>query len=362
MKTGNADAQPLNLRPGDIVEVRSAQEILTTLDERGGIDGMPFMPEMLDYCGKRFRVWKRADKTCDTITLTGSRRLYDTVHLETSRCSGEAHNGCQARCLLFWKEAWLRRVDETMTPSRDLLRDQGSAEFPSPVRCDRPRLFQLTRRLEAEKSSGEIRYRCQATDLLQASEPLPWWDIRQYVRDTCSGNVGIVDVAKSLLFRGFYKTVHIRGYRAQIWLYNRLQSWRGGAQFPFRRGSLDKTPRSTLELQPGELVQIKSYDEILETLDKRNRNSGLYFDAEMVPYCGSVSRVLARVTRIIDERSGRMITFTSDCIILEGVACKAKYSDRRLFCPRSIYPFWREIWLKRVDEQDPTRRAESKTD
>src|SRR4051794_17968284 len=27
------------------------------------------------------------------------------------RCDGSAHGGCQAGCRLYWKEAWLRRVD-----------------------------------------------------------------------------------------------------------------------------------------------------------------------------------------------------------------------------------------------------------
>ena len=35
------------LRPGDIVELRPAAEILATLDESGALDNMPFMPEML---------------------------------------------------------------------------------------------------------------------------------------------------------------------------------------------------------------------------------------------------------------------------------------------------------------------------
>ena len=34
------------LRPGDIVEVRPAAEILATLDADGTLDDMPFMPEM----------------------------------------------------------------------------------------------------------------------------------------------------------------------------------------------------------------------------------------------------------------------------------------------------------------------------
>jgi hypothetical protein len=37
----------LDLKVGDVVEVRSAAEILATLDENGALDSMPFMPEML---------------------------------------------------------------------------------------------------------------------------------------------------------------------------------------------------------------------------------------------------------------------------------------------------------------------------
>jgi hypothetical protein len=103
-----------------------------------------------------------------------------------------------------------------------------------------------------------------------------------------------------------------------------------------------------LNLQPGELVQIKTHDEILETLDKRNKNRGLFFDVEMAPFCNGEFRVLQRVDRIISEKTGKMTTLPGGCVMLEGVICKAMYSDRRIACPRSIYSYWREIWLKRV--------------
>ena len=35
------------LQRGDQVEVRPAAEILATLDDRGTLDSMPFMPEMV---------------------------------------------------------------------------------------------------------------------------------------------------------------------------------------------------------------------------------------------------------------------------------------------------------------------------
>src|ERR1700675_2625516 len=103
----------LGLRAGDWVEVRNADEIVATLDERGRLDALPFMPEMLQYCGRRFRVFKSAHKTCDTIEQYKGRRMTSAVHLEGLRCDGAAHGGCQAGCLLFWKEAWLERVHNT---------------------------------------------------------------------------------------------------------------------------------------------------------------------------------------------------------------------------------------------------------
>jgi hypothetical protein len=69
----------------------------------------------------------------------------------------------------------------------------------------------------------------------------------------------------------------------------------------------------------------------------------------MVPYCGQVHRVLRRVTRIIDEKTGLMQEMKTPCVILDAVVCQSRYSSCRLFCPRGIYSYWREIWLERVE-------------
>ena len=58
---------------GDWVEVRSREEILATLDENGRLEELPFMPQMFQYCGRRFRVIARAHKTCDVIAGEGRR-------------------------------------------------------------------------------------------------------------------------------------------------------------------------------------------------------------------------------------------------------------------------------------------------
>src|SRR5437588_12045949 len=95
------------LRVGDWVEVRSKPEILSTLDARGQLDRLPFMPQMFRFCGQRFRVVKSAHKLCDTVNASGGRAMDNAVHLEGLRCDGQTYGGCEMDCLIYWKEAWL---------------------------------------------------------------------------------------------------------------------------------------------------------------------------------------------------------------------------------------------------------------
>src|SRR5215469_7953904 len=118
------DLTSSRLRVGDWVEVRSKEEILRTLDSNGRLDGMPFMPEMLAFCGQRFPVYKSAHKTCDTVFPVRGRRLEDAVHLDT-RCDGSAHGGCQASCLIFWKKAWLKPVHADGRPAQSTCEPSG---------------------------------------------------------------------------------------------------------------------------------------------------------------------------------------------------------------------------------------------
>ena len=118
-----------------------------------------------------------------------------------------------------------------------------------------------------------------------------------------------------------------------------------------------RPPTEPLDLQPGELVQVRSPAEIKATLDDQGFNRGLSFDREMLPYCGRTLRVKARVNRLIDEKTGRMLRIPKDCIILEGSVCSGECSTGRWFCPREIYPYWREAWLRRVEDPAPSAGA-----
>ncbi len=342
----------LGLRRGDEVEVRSRQEILATLDPEARLDGLVFMPEMLRYCGQRLRVESVAHKTCDTISGSGGRRMVAAVHLEGIRCDGASHGGCQARCLVFWKEAWLKRV-EAGGPARRSGGGRPKANGVPPASGCSEEAVSAATAAPAASPGGEPHYACQATELLRATSYLPWWDVRQYLRDVRSGNLTLAELAAGLYYRLTANAMRLgRGYRALLWLYARVQSRLGGPPFHRIEGRCaGSTSRDRLDLQPGETVRIKPLGEILDTLDRRRRNRGLLFDQEMAPYCGEKRRVLARVERIIDEKSGRMIRLPNDCIVLEGVVCRSRYSDRRIGCPRRIYSYWRECWLRRAEPE-----------
>jgi hypothetical protein len=328
---------PLRLRVGELVEVKSQAEILATLDRSSALNGLVFMPEMLAFCGQRFTVVKRADKTCDTVKDSGLRRMEDTVHLEGTRCDGSAHAGCQASCQIFWKETWLRRVSSPAQAGDQRPGEQG--------RCTEENVRAATQRA-SEGDPADVIYRCQNTDVREASASLPGWHLMQYVRDVRSGNAGVGEILRSILWTiGRYGRTSIPGYRIQIWLYKLIQRLTGAPPLQNLPGTLKKTPNETLGLVPGELVQVKSVAEIRATLNPMQRNRGLYFDQEMTPFCGHTYKVRSRVARIVNEKTGQLISIPGDCVILEGATCTGCYHR---CCPRAIYPYWREIWLRRV--------------
>lgn len=316
------------VRKGDLVEVRGAAEILATLDENGELEALPFMPEMAKLLGRRFVVSERAEKICDTINYTGSRRLQDAVMFENAlRCDGSGHDGCQLSCRYFFKERWIRpvRADEPASPPSSAADLQALSERIGKVR--RPVTID---------GKEEVRYRCQATEIVRATTHLGTFDPRPYVRELTCGNVSL----------GRFLSVTARA------------AWREPGrklkvvdEVPIK-GPGVKFVEEPLNLQPGDWVQIRSREEIAATLDHRGKARGLWFDFEMLPHLGGTYRVRARVARFIEElppNTGKMIEFKKPMVTLEGVYCSGDHSMRRWFCPRHYYPFWRDAWLRKVE-------------
>jgi hypothetical protein len=316
------------LRRGDVVEVKSAAEILATLDGNASINAMPFMPEMMQYLGRRFTVSRRVDKICDTIAWTGSRRMHDTVYLEDLRCDGSHHAGCQAGCKIYWKEAWLRKVGDETAPA--------STNESESATTDLEKLAVAGTRTvrEFDGVPTEV-WRCQATEALKATEHLRGYDLRPHWRELTNGNFEPLR-----FFRILSYVVYLR-IRKALGLLKPLPL----------HGAGDKQEHGKpLNLQPGELVQVLSPEEIAPTLDETGLNFGLSFDREMMPYCGKTLRVKDRVRTIVDDKTGRLLTIRRDCLILDGAVCSGERTVGCWFCPREIYAFWREAWVRRVDE------------
>jgi hypothetical protein len=343
------------LRIGDWVEVRSKNEILQTLDARGCVENMPFMPEMFQFCGRKFQVSKIAHKTCDYSTsYFHTRRLSGTVHLET-RCDGDAHDGCQAGCLLFWKEVWLKRVDGNSAQAAtqtDLIQNTKNGSENHRAKCTEESLQGLVKIQTAGEEAPT--YFCQMTEVPRATTDLHWWDVRQYIDDYRSGNVPFNRLVTSLLYSAYYNLSQagIGVGPAMRWLYDKVMPLLGFSRFPRTIGRIpvgSPTPVESLNLQPGELVRVKSHEQILDTVTTNNQNRGMSFDAELLPYCNGTYKVRSRVTRLIGEQSRKMLVMKTACIILESVVCQARYSSCRMLCPKAMFPYWREVWLERVE-------------
>ena len=314
---------------GDLVEVKTADEIIQTLDAEGALDHLPFMPEMIGFCGRRFRVARRALTIC--FSGPGSRRGFradDVVTLDDVRCSGAAHDGCQKACMILWREAWLRRVEDTAVQSEVDLRGMDQL------------------RAHLKVSSGPKIYYCQASELSKATRSLSRWErLRSYFSGLRAGNFGAPQMAKNM----------------GTWLYWRIRTMFLGV---YARGSSESTQPEGLNLRAGEWVEVKSMQSIIETLDERGNNRGLYFSPDMRLWCGRRCRVKGRLDKIIVDGTGQMKQLRNT-VCIEGSTCGCPYMGFGMGgCSRCELTYWREIWLRRSDEHSdfPTRPDISRVD
>lgn len=301
------------LKPNDLVRVKSFEQIIQTLDDEGCLDGLPFMPEMIDHCGKIFRVSLKVEKTCvDNPTMYMAEfRNNDVYFLEDLRCSGIYHDGCQRYCRLFWKESWLEVVRDNPVENES---------------CTKLKDEIIKQRLKT-KQSEEI-YFCQSTQLRNATKPLSAKEkIFKLFKDVQIGTYNFYEALKLLIQPLIRKVI------------KKIKD-----QHP--KGELTKTPEEVLNLQPGEVVQVRSFEEILKTLDKRGKNKGLSFEPDMKMFCGKQFTVRNRLEKMILERNGKMVE-VKNSVILEGVTCECFFAFGG--CPRKEFQYWREIWLKRIN-------------
>ncbi len=311
---GDINSDSTSIKAGDTVEVRKPPEIIGTLDADGSLDDLPFMPEMLEYCGKTFRVTGMASRTCVAfmnaeLTLRMAEfRNDDVFFLDGPRCTGFDHDGCDRSCRIFWKAAWLRKVDSRSASSASC--SAGAEE--------------LRKRL---KTRGDERtYFCQSTQLGKATGDISRTQkfiklCEDFRSGACTGADAVMATTRPVAQK----------------IIGKLKRPPAGAR---------NFSHEILNLRPGELVEVRSFIEIEDTLDAQGKNRGLAFVPDMKRYCGMRFRVRRRIERMIHEHSGEMVE-VKGTVLLEENTCT--YDHTFGGCPRNEFNYWREVWLKRVE-------------
>lgn len=313
------------IRPGDFVRVRQLAQIQGTLDAEGTLEGLPFMAEMADFCGQVFKVHRRVEKINDMRHKTGLRRMHRAVTLEAVHCNGLQHGNCQAECHILWKDAWLAR---SAPPAKTPPPHQG---------CEAVATVPL------EVAAGK-KYFCQMTRLWEASQPMSPRDLRQDLRPLLCGNIGLGNYLLAILTR----------------LFNSAQRLRGGSVYPFmpESNSTSRAAAADSELPVAESVRVRRKDAIARTLVNA-RNRGLWFDRDMIRFCGQPGVIHKRVDRVIHEATGTMVVMKTPCVTLRGGVATGEFLR---LCPQHEYIFWREVWLERASQGSMTPARSSATD
>ena len=237
--------------------------------------------------------WRsRPSSSATRSTGGGMNRMEHAVHLEDVRCDGQGHGGCQAACLVYWKEAWLKRVErrggqrERSGPAAATAWLQPAVADPGDPQgrrtADRVRSCSHARRPSccARPRSGS-RHGSSGSMSRTCGPPTP----------------GFFTVLRSVAVGAFNEYQDLSVKLLPRWL--RIHQ---GKRFPFLDGTQRRTPTETLDLQPGELVRIKSKEEIVRDPGHGQPQPG---HEASTPRCSGTAAARrawsGRVERIIDE-------------------------------------------------------------
>ena len=300
---------------GDLVEIKSWDEIRATLDATSNLEKLPFMPEMLPMCGRRAHVFRCMHRLFDYRKTRLMRHMRGAVLLAGTVCDGSQHGHCEAACHTIWKSAWLKRVtvaDATGGPGRNAISTLSTSTVPV-------------------AGGTAARHFCQLTQLHDASQPIGDWSPVNFFRPLVAGNVTLGAFAVGWLTH----------------LFNRVQQLRGGSGFP----AFDRTVKSNKgeaddEVKAGNQVVVKSSGEIRATLNDQMMHRGLWLEPDMLKHCGQRHRVQAEVRRLVDIVSGDMLTMKTPAFVLHDVHFSG---ERQLFNAQYEPLMWRGAWLRRED-------------
>ncbi|MGH7688594.1 MAG: hypothetical protein ACREN3_03240 [Gemmatimonadaceae bacterium] len=114
----------------------------------------------------------------------------------------------------------------------------------------------------------------------------------------------------------------------------------------------DGKPVARLRLRPGEWVEVRRLDQILQTLDANGTLDGVPFMPEMAAYCGQQVRVFRRADKLNDWIHSAGLKRMQNLVLLEGLRCTGAAHGG---CQANCHLRWRESWLRRASpKRTPT--------
>ena len=331
------------LRVGDRVRVKSIEEILSTLDSDGKVEGLPFMPEMVAFAGRTLPVDAVTHRTCGTVkiceTSGTTRHMEGAVHLRGVRCDGSCTRGLSGRLPDLLEAAvagggfpgehrrrpsWRRRRLPTTCRPR----------WPPPPGA-------------TGTTTDDPVYSCQGPAMLRATSVRLATPTRALGRRRPLGQRGRAHTALA----SFAVLAFNRWQGAGANGCQRRCGFAAGGSWPWYVPSGERRRYPPLDLQPGELVEVRSRDRDRGHPRRQRRPSWPSLRCRDAPLLreahGSLPGSTASSTRRPAGCSG---SATASSSRTSGVRAR---SGR--VCRRKIYTYWREAWLRRVGPpQDAT--------
>jgi hypothetical protein len=295
--------------PGKFVRIKNEKEIFDSLDNNSSFEKLPFMPEMLEFCGSIFQIQSVVNKTCyeHNGLQFGEFPQNNVVTLKNVRCNGAHHADCQRGCLIFWKTEWLELVED----NADCIKI-STEEYKTNLKI---------------KSSPYI-YFCQMTESKNFLMPI-------------NKNRKVVSALKDFVV----KNVSLFGLFRNVLLpvYLKLK----GSFFFILYKQPEKVSDQSLNLKSSDIIKVKTLREIIKTLDSKGKNRGLSFNENMMKYCGKKFSVKDRIEKIILGSSGEIMDLKNTVLLKEvEPECYHVFGN----CPKRELTYWREIWLEKVTE------------
>lgn len=158
-------------------------------------------------------------------------------------------------------------------------------------------------------------------------------------------SVGIVRPIEQSFIKGIKRllaapwNLHVKKWLKQA--YYMSIRWRGGS--PQQTAAKNLAP--VIPFQTGDLVRVRSREEIQATLDPFKELKGCAFLPDMYQYCGTRQHVLKSMQNFMDERDYKLKKVRG-VILLENIICNGTPSFGA--CDRCCFLFWREEWLEKI--------------